>query len=133
MHRAVNNLHEKQTQLEAVIAGLPSTDKFASVKADAEALVKKMKAWDEDMVQRRSRAYDDVENFTNKFTANYLFVINQTESDMPRVNMGSIDQDEKLGTQWLGLKARFDDLLAKDIPSLNKKLWDLGIGAIWKG
>jgi hypothetical protein len=125
-------LHDKQTQLEAVLTSLPATDKFAGVKTDAEALVKKMKAWDEEMVQRRSRAYDDVENFTNKFTANYLFVINQTESDMPRVNMGSIDQDEKLGTQWLSLKGRYDDLLAKDIPSLNKKLWDLGIGAIWK-
>jgi hypothetical protein len=132
MHRAVNNLHDKQTQLDAVLASLPSTEKFASVKADGEALLKKVKAWDEEMVQRRSRAYDDVENFTNKFTANYLFVINQTESDMPRVNLGSIDLDEKLGTEWLGLKARFDDLLAKDIPSLNKRLWDLGIGAIWK-
>jgi hypothetical protein len=46
--------------------------------------------------------------------------------------MASLDQDEKLGTQWLSLKSRYDDFQAKDIPSLNKKLWDLGIGAIWK-
>ena len=71
MHKAVNSLNEKQVQLEALIATLPADDKFAGVKRDAEALVKKLKAWDDDMVQRRAKAYDDVENFVNKFTANY--------------------------------------------------------------
>ena len=132
MHRAVNALHDKQTQLEALLATLPAGDKFAAVKKEGDALVKKLKAWDEDMVQRRSRAYDDVENFQNKFTANYLFLINETESDLPRVNQSSMDQWEKLGTEWNSLKTRSADLLAKDIPSLNKKLWDLGVGAIWK-
>ena len=64
----------------------------AAIKKDGDALLKKMKAWDEDMVQRKSKAYDDVENFPNKFTANYLFLINQTESDIPRVNQPSLDR-----------------------------------------
>ncbi len=132
MHIAVNDLHEKQAQLEALLKTLPAGAKFADVKRDVEALVAKLKAWDEDMVQRRSRAYDDVENFANKFTANYLFLINQTDSDLPRVNQSSMDQYEKLGTEWSALKARSIELSTKDIPSLNKKLWDLGIGAIWK-
>jgi hypothetical protein len=94
--------------------------------------VKKLKAWDEDMVQRRSKAYDDVENFPNRFTANYLFVINQTESDLPRVNQPSLDRLAVLTTEWAGLKSRSDELIAKDIPALNQKLWEVGFGAIWK-
>jgi hypothetical protein len=39
---------------------------------------------------------------------------------------------EKLGTEWNSLKTRSAELMTKDIPSLNKKLWDLGVGAIWK-
>lgn len=132
IHKLVNSLHEKQTQLEALLATLPSGDKYAGVKRDGDALLKKLKAWDEDMVQRRSRAYDDVENFVNKFTANYLFLINQTESDLPRVNQSSLDRLEKTLTEWSALKARSDDMLAKDIPALNQKLWDVGFGAIWK-
>ena len=132
MHRAVNNLHDKQTQLEALLATLPAGDTFAAVKREGDALVKKLKAWDDDMVQRKSKAYDDVENFKNKFSANYLFLINQTDSDLPRVNQSSVDQYETLGTEWSALKTRSDELLLKDIPSLNKKLWDLGVGAIWK-
>ena len=132
IHNLVNSLHEKQTQLEALLATLPSGDKYAGVKRDGEALVKKLKAWDEDMVQRQSKAYDDVENFVNKFTANYLFLINQTESDLPRVNQSSLDQLEKTIAEWNVLKARSDEMSAKDIPALNKKLWEVGVGAIWK-
>ena len=32
----------------------------------------------------------------------------------------------------LALKARAEQLTGQDIPALNKKLWELGVGAIWK-
>jgi hypothetical protein len=132
MHALVNSLYEKQKQLEAFLATLPAGDKYASAKRDAEAVLKTLKSWDEDMVQRRSRAYDDVENFPNKFTANFLFLINQTESDLPRVNQSTLDRLEQLGSQWKMLKARADEVADKDIPALNRKLWELGFGVVWK-
>lgn len=132
MHKTVTSLHEKQTQLAAILASLPAGDKFAAIRTDGDALVKKLKAWDEAMVQRKSKAYDDVENFPNGFTANYLFLINQTESDIPRVNQPSMDLLDILTVQWSALKGRSDAMLSKDIPALNKKLWDAGVGAIWK-
>jgi hypothetical protein len=132
MHRMVNSLYEKQKQLESLLGSLPAGEKFVAIKRDGDALLKKMKAWDEDMVQRKSKAYDDVENFPNKFTANYLFLINQTESEIPRVNQPSMDRMRELNTQWSTLKARGVELLDRDIPAFNKRLWDAGLGAIWK-
>jgi photosystem II stability/assembly factor-like uncharacterized protein len=132
MHTLINSLHEKQTQLEAILTSLPAGDKLAAVKSEGEALVKTLAAWDEEMVQRKSKAYDDVENFPNKFTANYLFLLNQTESDIPRVNQPALDRLEKLRAEWSALKARADELVDRAIPALNQKLWDAGIGAIWK-
>jgi photosystem II stability/assembly factor-like uncharacterized protein len=132
MHRMINSLYEKQKQLESLLGSLPSDAKYSAIKKDGEALLKKMKAWDEDMVQRKSKAYDDVENFPNKFTANYLFLINQTESDIPRVNQPSKDRLKELNAQWASLKARASEITDRDIPALNKRLWDAGLGAIWK-
>ncbi len=132
MHRMVNSLYEKQQQLEALLSSLPAGDKFNAVRKEGDALLKKLKAWDEDMVQRKSKAYDDVENFPNKFTANYMFLINQTESDIPRVNQPSLDLLKKLNGEWSVLKARANEMLGKDIPALNKLLWDAGVGAIWQ-
>ena len=132
MHGLVNSLYEKQQQLDSLIKSLPPDAKYDAVKKDADDLLKKMKAWDEDMVQRKSKAYDDVENFPNKFTANYLFLINQTESDIPRVNQPSLDRKKQLDADWSTLRSRALEIRDKDIPALNKRLWDAGLGAIWK-
>jgi hypothetical protein len=132
MHNMVNRLFEKQKQLESLIGAIPAGGKFAAIKSDADALLKSMKEWDDAMVQRKSRAYDDVENFPNRFTADYLFMINQTESDIPRVNQPSIDLAAKMNARWATLKSQAEEIENRRIPELNKRLFDAGIGAIWK-
>ncbi len=131
MHKMINNMNAKREQLESLLASLPG-EKYAALKTEAAALVKKMKAWDEDMIQRKTKVYDDADNFPAKFTANYLFLINQTESDIPGVNQPSLDRMKELNTEWATLKSRGVEILDKNIPALNKKLWDAGVGAVWK-
>ena len=126
MHHKVNRLHAAQSQLAAL---LPSLNDQA-LKAEGEDLLKRMKAWDEDMVQRKSQAYDDVENFPNKFTAEYLFLINATNSSIPRVNQASKDRKAELDVQWKALEARADAFIDVALPEYNKKLWAVGIGAV---
>jgi hypothetical protein len=130
MHKRVNSLYEKRLQLEAIIRNMPADAKLDAVKKEATALVDLMKVWDEDMIQRKSKAYDDVENFPNKFTANYLFLMNQTESDIPKVTQPSIDLMNELNAQWKLLEKRADDLESK-LATLNKLLIDGGIGPVW--
>jgi hypothetical protein len=61
-----------------------------------------------------------------------MFLINQTESDLPRVNQPSLDRLKQLNQEWSALKVRAEEMNDKDIPALNKRLWDAGLGAIWK-
>ncbi len=132
MHNLVNSLNTKRLQLESLLGKLPTEDKYKPLQAEGKALAARIKAWDEEMIQRKSKAYDDVENFPNKFTAEYLYLINQTESDIPRPNQGSRDRKKELETQWTGLEATGKALLEKDIPAFNKKAWELGVGAVWE-
>jgi hypothetical protein len=132
MHETVNTLTDVQNQLKAVIAALPDDEKHRAAKRDADSLMTRLKAWDTDMVSRRSRAYDDVENFEQKFTAHWMFMINATESELPRVNQSSRDRRTQLEGDWTRLKARSDAMINADIPSLSRTLWELGMGAIWK-
>jgi len=82
------------------------------------------------MIQRKSKAYDDVENFENKFTADYLFLINQTESDLPVVTRGVMDLKREMDAQWDVLRNRAD-ALDRRVADLNKRLSDAGIGPVW--
>jgi photosystem II stability/assembly factor-like uncharacterized protein len=126
MHNKVNSLFKAQQQLKTVIKDLKNAD----LKAEGAKLVMQLDAWDKDMVQRKSKAYDDVENFPNKFTAEYLFLIDATNSSIPRVNQSSKDRRSELDEQWNILNREADRLIKTAIPSFNKQLWDAGVGAI---
>ncbi|OZV68146.1 WD40/YVTN/BNR-like repeat-containing protein [Winogradskyella aurantia] len=130
MHLRVNKLKTVQDQVVKILRDLPKEEKYSQVKSEGEALLQKLKSWDEDMVQRKSKAYDDVENFPNKFTAEYLFLINQNESSLPKVNQASRDRRAELDKQWEGLKRISEELIKEAIPAYNKLLWNHGIGAL---
>jgi photosystem II stability/assembly factor-like uncharacterized protein len=131
MHKMVNSMKAKREQLESLLSSL-TDEKYAALKSEGWALAKKMKMWDEDMIQRKSKVYDDADNFPAKFTANYLFLINQTESEIPSVNQPSLDRMKELNAEWGTLKLRGVEILEKEIPAFNKKLWDAGVGPVWK-
>ncbi len=131
MHEMTNRLHRAQLQIAALLKTIPEEKPLEELRESGKELVDRLKTWDEDMVQRKSKAYDDVENFPNKFTAEYLFLINQTESDIPRVTQGSVDRRVELETQWSELKKRGRQLIDVEIPKFNQQLWENKIGAIW--
>ena len=130
MHKRINALYATRKNLESVLAALPAGTQYDAVRKEAGTLIVRMKTWDEEMVQRKAKAYDDVDNFDNKFTANYLFLINQTESDIPQVNQSSLDRKAEMDAAWSKLKAQAEQFTTVDIPGLNKKLWELGVGAV---
>ncbi|SDQ17016.1 VPS10 domain-containing protein [Flagellimonas zhangzhouensis] len=126
MHNKVNTLKKVQGQLAGLLKDLENE----TLKEEGKALLEALKAWDGDMVQRKSQAYDDVENFPNKFTAEYLFLMNHSDSSLPQINQPSKDRKAELDAQWVGLKQRAETLMNADIPNFNKKLWENGVGAI---
>lgn len=126
MHNKVNGLYKVQQQLKSIL----KDSKDDLLKTAGEQLANQLKEWDEAMVQRKSTAYDDVENFPNKFTAEYLFLINQTGSAIQRVNQSSRDRKVELDAQWNTLNKQANDLMNTKIPAYNKQLWEAGIGAI---
>jgi hypothetical protein len=109
---------------------LPEEQKYMSLKSEGEAIIQQLKSWDEDMVQRKSKAYDDVENFPNKFTAEYIFLMNQNDSSIPILNSASKNRLEELNKEWMELKNRSEELIQKVIPNYNKLLWNNEIGAL---
>jgi hypothetical protein len=130
MHLRVNALKKVQSQILKILKELSEEEKYSKVKAEGKTIIEKLKSWDEDMVQRKSKAYDDVENFPNKFTAEYIFLISQNDSGLPKVNQASKDRLVELDKQWEVLKTRSNELINIDIPTYNKLLWDTGIGAL---
>ncbi len=130
MHHKINVLYSVKTQVKAIVRNLKKDKKNDALVKVGNEIYRQLTQWDEDMVQRKSKAYDDVENFPNKFTAEYLFLINQTESSIPRVNQSSRDRKAELDVQLNRLNSKANAFMNNIIPEFNKQLWDAGIGAI---
>ena len=126
MHTFINNLFDAQQQLKNILKTLTNS----TLKSDGEKLVEALEAWDHEMIQRKSKAYDDVENFPNMFTAEYLFMMNHANSAIPRITVSTRQRKQELDAQWQPLKARAEAFINKEIPNFNSKLWQEGIGAI---
>ncbi len=126
MHNLVNNLYGVQGQLKTIVNNLEDGD----LKSEGQALIDALDQWDQDMVQRKSKAYDDVENFPNKFSAEYIFMINSAESSIPRINQASRDRKKTLDAQWEPLRKKAEAWIETEIPAYNAKLWEAGVGAV---
>ena len=101
-----------------------------AIKNNGEMLLSKMDSWDKKMMQRKSLAYDDVENFPNKFLADYLFILDEIKGDIPNVSEGILKSLESLDKKWDSLKEEIDNINENDIPNFNNELWKSGIGAL---
>jgi len=130
MHTTINELNTIRQEIKQLMPKMKKNADHKAIMEEASALSNKLKLWDEEMVQRKSKAYDDVENFPNKLTANYLFVINQAESDIVRVTEPVRARKAELDQDWLTLKQQAQRILSEDIPAYNRKLWEAGIGAL---
>ncbi len=130
MHTKVNAILKMRLALEELMKDFPKGEKYAALTKSASELINKAKTWDENMVQRKSKAYDDVDNYENKFTANFMFLINHSESDIPKVTNPNRERLVELKNEWIKLNLTAVEILEKDGPSLSKQLWEAGIGAL---
>ncbi len=130
MHGLVNDLLAIQEQLEK-LSGQLDKEAHPEAYSAAQSLLADLKAWDEKMVQRKSQAYDDVENFPNKFSANFMFVLNHAESGLPRVNEPTREQMREMESRWETLKQQGVKLRDERVTEVNRQLWAAGIGALW--
>jgi photosystem II stability/assembly factor-like uncharacterized protein len=131
MHTMVNTAKMYQDQLKELVKKLGDKTEYKDLKPAAEKLIKEIQAWDEDMVQRKSTAYDDVENFPNKFTANFMFMMNHGESSIPKINEGTKARYTELLDQWKPLQAEGKRLIETAVPAFNRMASEKGVGVLF--
>lgn len=130
MHDLVNNMNTTTRQLEGILNELPRTEANTELRAKATTLLQQLKDWDATMVQRKAKAYDDVENYVNGFTADYIFLKNQSDHDQPVITQPSRDRLKELDALWAELEQAARLLLNEEVEKLNQELWKQGVGAL---
>ena len=118
IHEAVIQMRLVRKQVNELADLLTDTIKYKPVIDSGKALVKKLTAWEEKLVQTKSQSNDDVINFTNMLSANYIFLKSEMDANIPTVTLGQQQRLVELNAEWQPIKKEYD-ALQKNVEEYN--------------
>jgi len=121
IHVSVVRMRNLQKQLTGIVERIENNDAFKSIVTLADSINDKIDAWETKLIQTKSESNDDVINFVNKLTANYIFLRGELDTNTPHVTSGHVQRFKELNNEWLIYKAELNAILEKDIKNFNEK------------
>ncbi len=119
IHESVVAMQKARKQVSALMEVLKNKPEMKAVLDSGKVLVTKMKTWEEKLVQNKSESNDDVINFLNMLSADYIFVRGELDSNVPQVTNGQKERIKELDTQWAMLEKEKTNLIQQDIANFN--------------
>jgi photosystem II stability/assembly factor-like uncharacterized protein len=130
MHEAVIRMQKARSQIADWASLAEKRADLKELVTQARELESAMKAWEEEIIQPKSQAYDDVINFENKLSANFLFLKAEMGANIPQVTDGQSARYRELSALWANLKASHDQLWNGKVQAFNKALSEKGLGLV---
>ncbi len=133
IHQAIIDMRKVKKQVQAYNELLKDQlDKKALVDA-GKALIKKMDAWESDLIETRQKNGQDVINWPSKLNAEYFQLLGVADAHDPRITQGARDRYRDLEQQWSASQTEMEKLTSKDIADYNRKFKEQGVPAVIVG
>ena len=121
IHVSVTQMRKIQQQLKDFISRTEDNASFSGLSKEASGLLTKIKTWEEILIQPKSKTNDDVINFVNKLSANFIFLKGEAESNVPYITEGHKKRFDDLHAEWTKYQQQQTDLLNNDIRQFNEQ------------
>ncbi|WP_332367927.1 hypothetical protein [Spirosoma telluris] len=121
IHQGVNRMRKAQKQINDLVDLIDDKPNLKAVADSGRAVAKKIKLWEEKVIQPKSKSNDDVINFENKLSADYIFLKGELDVNIPSVTAGQQERLSELNATWQPLKTDMDRLIQDDISRFNNQ------------
>ena len=121
IHVSVVRMRNLQKQLAGIVERIENKEAYKSILSFADSIKTKIDEWEEKLIQTKSESNDDVINFVNKLTANYIFLRGELDTNTPHVTLGHVQRFKELNDEWRIYKAELNAILEIDIKNFNEK------------
>jgi hypothetical protein len=101
-----------------------------TVQRAGKALVERLNALEDSLVQKRTVDGQTVINFPVRLNHHFIYLMNSAEGAEGGVTDGAKQRYTDLSIQWTRLKATLDQLLGAHLAAFNTLVRDRGIGAV---
>jgi hypothetical protein len=117
-------------QVNQLIARTKEQSGAEAVASAGKALVEKLNAMEDSLIQKRTVDGQTVINFPMRLNQFYIYLLNAVDRADDGVTDGARRRYADLQPQWAGLKATLDRLLGADLGAFNDVVKGQGIPAI---
>lgn len=129
IHYSVNSMRKVRKQLHELADLLDGRPDLKPVIDSAKALAERISSWEEKLVQPKAQSNDDIINFVNKLSADYIFLKGELDVNIPYVTDGQKQRLAELKAQWQPLRNERNQL-QQDVASFNSLCSRMQVGAI---
>lgn len=122
MHDCVNALRKVRKQVENLNEAMKNAggENEKAMFATGEQLLKKIDAWEAEIVETRQRNFQDVINWPSKLNAEFFDLRGKLDVHDPRVTQGVRDRLADLENEWTKHRAAWKKLIDEDIAGYNR-------------
>ena len=119
IHGSVLRIRKVRQQVSEVVGLVGARADWKEVADSGRRIADRLLKWEEELVQNKAQSNDDVINFINELSADYIFLKGEMDVNIPFVTAAQKERYGELEAAWKPLKARMDGLLEKDVAGFN--------------
>ena len=121
IHKSVNSGRLVQEQLHAVIKTLELQQGQEDLVSEAKDMLKAFETWELQLIQPKQKTFQDVINFENKLSAEFVNLQMKADAADPRQPEALLARFAALKVEWNTYKKELDTMIEEDLASFNSK------------
>lgn len=130
LQESVNNMRQVKKQVETINESLKSNPDAKEIIQNGKDLIKKIDQWESNLIEPRSKNFQDVINFPNKLNSEFLQLRGVADTHDPRLTKGVQDRSRDVQTDWSKYKQQMNELIQKDINNYNRMFKEKNLPAV---
>lgn len=130
VHKSVNNMRQVKKQIETLNESLKNDPTAKDLVQTGKELIKKIDQWEANLIEPRSKSFQDVINFPNKLNSEFLQLRSVADTHDPRLTKGVQDRARDVQADWARYKQQMNELIQKDINNYNRMFKEKNLPAV---
>lgn len=130
LQKSVNKMRQVKKQIETFNESLKEQADAKEIINSGKELIKKIDQWESNLIEPRSKNFQDVINFPNKLNSEFLQLRGVADTHDPRLTKGAQDRARDVEADWTKYKQQMNELIQKDINNYNRMFKDKNVPAV---
>ena len=130
MHEAVNQMRSAKKQLMSYDALLKDNESAKELVTLGDSLVKRIKTWEENLIQPNQKTFQDVINFHNQLNADLMHLKGFVDTAEPKVTEGAKERLRDLLAKWNTFENEKKAIIDNEMANYNALYQQLDLPAI---